>query len=104
VLRLLHQIAVGARRANRDIYVCGEMAADPILVSLLVGFGFRSFSLTPAAIPLLKHSLGAIDSRQARTVARRALRAHSADEVEQMLLPVAEAMHRAALYASKEPA
>jgi phosphotransferase system enzyme I (PtsI) len=104
VLRLLHQIAVGARKTGRDIYVCGEMAADPLLVSLLVGFGFRSFSLTPAVIPLIKHSLRAIDTRQARVVARRALRAQSADEVERMLAPVAETLHRAAAYASEEPA
>jgi phosphotransferase system enzyme I (PtsI) len=104
VLRLLNRIVAGARRAGRDCYVCGEMAADPILVALLVGLGFRSFSLTPAAIPLMKQSLAAIDSRDARRLARRALLAHSADAVEGLLAPVADALHRAALSTSGEPA
>jgi phosphoenolpyruvate-protein phosphotransferase (PTS system enzyme I) len=85
VLRLLHRISVGARRAGREIYVCGEMAADPRLVSLLVGLGFRSFSVTPAAVPALKQALGSLDSREARTAARQALRARSADEVNEVL-------------------
>jgi phosphotransferase system enzyme I (PtsI) len=97
VLRLLHACAFGARRAGRELSVCGEMAADPLLVSLLVGFGFRHFSLTPAAIPVVKRGLAALDARDAARIARRALRARSADRVEQVLAPIAEAMHRAAL-------
>jgi phosphotransferase system enzyme I (PtsI) len=102
ILRLLHGISIGARRAKRELLVCGEMAADPLLVSLLVGMGFRAFSLTPAAIPMVKRGLSALDSDQAAMVARRALRARSADEVEQALAPIADAMHRAAEVVTKE--
>jgi phosphotransferase system enzyme I (PtsI) len=95
VLRLLQRVAVGARRADRETYVCGEMAADPVLISLLVGLGFRTFSVTPAAIPLIKRGLAALDSRAVRAMAREALRARSADGVRQILTPVAEAMRLA---------
>lgn len=104
VVRLLHLIAVGARKSGRDIYVCGEMAADPVLVSLLVGLGFRSFSLAPGAIPPMKRSLSVIDSSKARRVARRALRARSADEVEAGLAPMADAISRAVADLSEEHA
>lgn len=85
VLRLLRGIAVAARRAGRDLSVCGEMAADPDFLVLLVGLGFRSLSITPAAIPLVKQALQKIDSRAAAQAARRALRAGSAEQVRAVL-------------------
>ena len=97
VLRLLRAISIAGRRARCDLSVCGEMAADPLLVGLLVGLGFRTFSMTPAAIPIVKRGLAALDSRQAADAARRALRARSVDEVDAVLAPMADAMHRAAV-------
>jgi phosphotransferase system enzyme I (PtsI) len=97
VLRLLRVIAVAARRASCPLSICGEMAADPLLVGLLVGLGFRSLSMTPSSIPIVKRGLLAVDSREAAAVARRATRAESADAVHALLEPMAEAMHRAAM-------
>ena len=93
VLRLLRLIAVGARAERRPLSVCGEMAADPLLVALLVGLGFRQFSMTPSSIPVIKRALLTIDSRDARLLARRAVRASSAQTVRELLIPVADAMH-----------
>lgn len=93
VLRLLRLVAVGARAEQRPLSVCGEMAADPLLVVLLVGLGFRQFSMTPSSIPVIKRALLTIDSREARLLARRAVRASSAQAVHELLIPVADAMH-----------
>ncbi len=106
VLRLLRLVAVGARASAADtaqgitarpLSVCGEMAADPLLVALLVGLGFRRFSMTPSAIPIVKRALLSLDSREARTLARHAVRAASAEAVHQLLLPIADAMHARAM-------
>lgn len=95
VLRLLHGIAVAARRARCPISVCGEMAGDPLLVGLLVGLGFRSFSMAPAAIPAVKQGMRHIDSRAAAAIARRALRASTADDVRTLLEPLGAALRNA---------
>jgi phosphotransferase system enzyme I (PtsI) len=102
VLRLLRTVAAAGRRAGCQLSVCGEMAADPLLAAILVGLGFRRFSVTPSAIPVLKQSLATLEVAVARDVARRALRARSADEVHDILTPVAEAMHRAAVEAGTD--
>lgn len=110
VLRLLRTIAAAGRRARCELSVCGEMAADPLLAAILVGLGFRRFSVTPAAIPVLKRSLATLTVRAAREAARRALGARSADDVHEILTPIADAMHRAVVGAGraksgdKEPA
>jgi phosphotransferase system enzyme I (PtsI) len=101
VLRLLRIVAGAGRRAGTELAVCGEMAADPLLVALLVGLGFRDFSMTPSAIPVVKRSLGTLDSTLAARVARRALRAATPEAVHAMLEPIAEAMHRAAVAAPR---
>jgi phosphotransferase system enzyme I (PtsI) len=92
VLRLLRMIASAGRRTGKDLSVCGEMAADPLMVALLVGLGFRAFSMTPAAIPVVKRGLRAVDSRQAVRMAREALVAASAEDVHHLLAPLAAAM------------
>jgi phosphoenolpyruvate-protein kinase (PTS system EI component) len=51
--------------------------------------------MTPAAIPVVKRGLRAVDSRQAETIARRALRAAAAEDVHRLLAPLADAMHAA---------
>lgn len=93
VLRLLRLVAIGARTGDVPLSVCGEMAADPLLVALLVGLGFRRFSMSPAAIPLVKRALLSVDSHDARRLARQAVRAGSARDVQELLAPVAGAMH-----------
>jgi phosphotransferase system enzyme I (PtsI) len=92
VLRLLRMIASAGRRTGKDLSVCGEMAADPLMVALLVGLGFRAFSMTPAAIPVVKRGLRAVDSRVAVRLAREALVADSAEDVHVLLAPLAAAM------------
>ena len=95
VLRLLRTAVVAARRARTPISVCGEMASDPVMVALLVGMGFRAFSMAAAAVPMIKQKLRAVDSREAAAIARRALREESADGVRALLAPLAEAMRHA---------
>jgi phosphotransferase system enzyme I (PtsI) len=94
VLRLLRGAAIAARRAKRPLSICGEMAADPVMVAVLVGLGFRSFSMATSAIPVVKQGIRMVDSRDAIQLARRALRASSADDVGELLTPVAAAMHK----------
>lgn len=104
VLRLLRTAAVQARRSRCELSVCGEMAGDPLLVPLLVGLGYRRFSMTPTAIPHVKHALSALDVRQATLLARRAVLARSAHEVDQLLASMARSMRDAVAGSIKEPA
>lgn len=104
VLRLLRTAAVQARRAGCEMSVCGEMAADPLCVPLLVGLGFRTLSMTPAAIPRVKHALSTVDVREATVLARRAVLARSARDVDQLLASMARTMRGAVVSSVKEPA
>lgn len=85
VVRLLGAIARAARRQKCAVSVCGEMAADPGTLGLLVGLGYRTFSMRPAAVPIAKDALSRISCAAARHAAREAMRARDVEGVEAIL-------------------
>jgi phosphotransferase system enzyme I (PtsI) len=85
ILRVLRHVARGARRGRLPVSVCGEMAADPVLIPLLVGLGLREFSMTPAAIPVAKQIVRGLRVSDTARLAGRALKAATAPDVEQVL-------------------
>ncbi|MBX3574552.1 MAG: phosphoenolpyruvate--protein phosphotransferase [Mesorhizobium sp.] len=56
-LRVLKQIADAGARANTPVTLCGELAGRPISAMTLVGLGYRSISMSPAAIGPVKAML-----------------------------------------------
>jgi phosphocarrier protein FPr len=78
VLRLIGQAAAAAARRGRPVSVCGEMAADPLAIPLLVALGIDQLSMAPAAIPAAKPAIRALDARALEPLAARALAAESA--------------------------
>jgi len=85
VLRTLRLVARAGRRGRIPVAVCGEMAADPGLLTLLVGLGLREFSMAPGTIPLAKQVLRSLNAEDARRAARRALAGRAAADVEHAL-------------------
>jgi phosphocarrier protein FPr len=54
VLQLIRRVVDEAHRHARPVSVCGELAADPVAVPVLVGLGVDELSLTPNVIPNAK--------------------------------------------------
>ncbi len=86
VLRLIRLAAGAARRAGIPVALCGEMAADPVLLTLLVGCGLTSFSMTPGAIPVARQVIHDLRVSDLRRLVARVLRLRTVAEVEQCLL------------------
>ena len=85
IIRTLRLVARAGRRRGIPVAVCGEIAADPVLLMLLVGLGLTEFSMAPTAIPLAKRALRRLRSADATAAARRALRAKTVSDVEEAL-------------------
>jgi phosphoenolpyruvate-protein kinase (PTS system EI component) len=62
------------------------MAADPALLTLLVGLGLTEFSMTPGAINVAKRVLAEVRYDDLRALARRILRLPTVEEIESELL------------------
>ncbi len=62
MLRLLRDIASAANNAGVPINLCGEMAGRPIDAMALIGVGYRSISMTPAAVGPVKEMIMALSA------------------------------------------
>jgi phosphocarrier protein FPr len=84
VLRLVAE--VGRRSTGRaTVSVCGEVAADPHAVPLLLGLGVTELSVSPAAVPAVKAAVRQLDVRRCAELAGECLDAVSAAEVRRLV-------------------
>jgi phosphotransferase system enzyme I (PtsI) len=86
ILRMILMVRRAATRHHIPVSLCGEMASDPALLTLLVGLGLTEFSMTPGAIPVAKQVLAELRSDELKALARRVLRLATVDEIEGALL------------------
>ncbi|PYR55081.1 MAG: phosphoenolpyruvate--protein phosphotransferase, partial [Acidobacteria bacterium] len=86
ILRMIVMVRRAAARQRIPLSLCGEMASDPALLTLLVGLGLTEFSMTPGAIGVAKQVLAEVKRDELRALARRILRLPTVDEIEQELL------------------
>lgn len=84
ILQMVKAVVDAGAALGRPVAVCGETAADPTGIGVLVGLGIRELSVTPVAIAGVKDGLAALDSTRARTLAEKALAAGEAAEVERI--------------------
>jgi phosphotransferase system enzyme I (PtsI) len=75
IVRQLKTIVDAGRRAGIGVSVCGEMASDPLSVVLLMGLGYRTLSVGPPAIPLVKWVVRTVPLALAEEAATLALAA-----------------------------
>ena len=101
ILRMIRFVVEAGAACGRPVAVCGEMAADPLGIGVLVGLQIRELSVTPVAIAGVKDTLLAIDSNRARMLAVKALNASEASEVEKMFRTLPHAA--GAVTAEKRP-
>ncbi len=86
VIRLLQSIIQAALREGKEVTVCGEMAADPLMALVLLGFGLRNFSMNPIFIPRVKKALRSIACRTVERAVEEALHFRTAQEVEEHMI------------------
>jgi phosphotransferase system enzyme I (PtsI) len=86
ILRVIRMVQRAAARRKLPVSLCGEMASDPAILTLLVGLGLRDFSMTPGAISVAKQVLAEHDSRELKAMARRVLRMPTVEEIEKELI------------------
>ncbi|HAT1571031.1 TPA: phosphoenolpyruvate--protein phosphotransferase [Kluyvera cryocrescens] len=81
MIRVLSMIVQETERYGIDLRLCGEMAGDPMCVTILIGLGFRHLSMNGRSVARVKYLLRHIDLEDAQTLAQRSLDAQMATEV-----------------------
>ncbi len=86
VLRLVANVIAAGKAEGVGVAMCGEMAADPLMVPVLVGLGLEKFSMNPQASPVVRALVRQLSFREASHIARQASKLVTAREVEEYLL------------------
>ena len=86
VLALIAHVTEAGRQAGISVSVCGDSAADPLVLPLLVGAGVRTLSVPAARVRQVRSAVTDLDSRRCATLAAEALAASSVDEVWKLVL------------------
>ena len=81
ILRMIRHVVNAAKDAGIGVSLCGEMAGDPLCVSVLLGLGIEELSMNARAIPLVKKIIRSISVEEARADFEKVMRLHTADEV-----------------------
>ena len=71
--RFVYEALTQSRQVNFPLRVCGQMLLHPYSLALLLGMGFRQFSLDPAAIPVAKKLITQTDLNELSNITREFL-------------------------------
>ena len=72
-------------KKEKFVGMCGEMAADPPAIILLVGLGLQEFSVNASMVLKVKKLISLIDSKEAKEIANKVLTLKTAKEIETYL-------------------
>jgi len=81
VLQTLASLATTARSKGKPISLCGEIASDPVYTAMLLGLGFRRFSVSPGRLLEIKHAIRSIDLTAASEFAANILSLSSVQDI-----------------------
>jgi len=87
VLRLIRQVC-DAARGQIPVAVCGEAAADPTAIPILLGLGVGELSVSPLSVPSVKARVRVLDLAQCAALASDALELGNAAEVRHLVSSV----------------
>ena len=79
VLALVAHVADAGRQAGISVSVCGDSAADPLVLPLLIGLGVDTLSVPAAQVPRVRSLLPELDYPACAALAAEALRAPTAE-------------------------
>ena len=85
VLQTLATIHDTNERLGLKTTICGEMAADPLGVALLVGLGFRQLSMNAFSLPRIRELIRSLRTDQTHRLARLALGQRDGTDVRRVV-------------------
>lgn len=86
VLKLIRMTSEAAQKNGIDLFMCGEMAGDPINIPILLGLGLTNLSMNPASIPVIKKMIRSMDVVQARKDSEKLMNFKTTREISDFIL------------------
>ena len=85
VLRSIKHIIEAGKEAGIPVGMCGEAAADPLLIPLLISFGLDEYSVSATSVLATRGTIAKWTKAEADVLAKKALSLTTEQEVEALL-------------------
>ena len=85
IIRMIKNVADVVRDKGIKLFMCGEMAADPINMPILLGLGIDELSMNPQSIPVVKSMIRALKVEDARAFMKDVFKQNTASGVEELV-------------------
>ncbi len=82
IIRIIKNIVQSANECNTPVAICGEMAADPVYVVVLLGLGLKEFSMNPISIPKVKRIIRNVRLSEVKVFVEELFKMPTAKEIE----------------------
>jgi phosphoenolpyruvate-protein phosphotransferase (PTS system enzyme I) len=79
LFRFIKTVADDTIGTSIPIRICGQLALLPYITPLLIGIGFRNFSVEPFAVPILKEITRGLETHRMQQVVSEALNCRGTD-------------------------
>jgi phosphotransferase system enzyme I (PtsI) len=66
IIRMINHLADVATSTGVKLFMCGEMAGDPVNIPILLGLGIKRLSMNPQSIPAVKKLIRALNAEDAK--------------------------------------
>lgn len=81
LVRVYERCVRGSERHELELSVCGALASDPIGACVLIGLGYRRFSLALSAMPEITEIMRCVSAGDLKDVLRECARAENGREI-----------------------
>ncbi|MDL1964840.1 MAG: phosphoenolpyruvate--protein phosphotransferase [Deltaproteobacteria bacterium] len=85
IIRMIKQLADVVRNKGIKLFMCGEMASDPINLPILLGLGIDELSMNPPSIPAVKSMIRELKVEDAKAFMKDVFKQNTASEVEKLI-------------------
>ncbi len=86
IIRMVKYVADVAKDHGVKVFVCGEMAADPINIPILLGLGIDKLSMNPQSIPAIKSIIRSLNVTDTRPFIKDVLKETTETSITELVL------------------
>jgi phosphoenolpyruvate-protein phosphotransferase (PTS system enzyme I) len=85
ILRMLKHVTDIAKKNQIKIYICGEMASEPLYIPLLLAMGFDELSMNPQSIPSVKRMVRSINLEECKKFFKQVIKQTEISTINDMV-------------------
>ncbi|MBW2365719.1 MAG: phosphoenolpyruvate--protein phosphotransferase [Deltaproteobacteria bacterium] len=85
IIRMIKHVTEVGKQKNIKVFMCGEMAGDPINTPILLGLGIDELSMSPQVMPAVKSMIRSLDVKETNSFINQVMEKSTASEILKLL-------------------